>query len=68
MWERVNKVKAQVIACMVIIIGCFMLAILAAFNIIPPGSQAFIASIVSPMLMGALGWLFTMNKSNTSSK
>lgn len=65
MWDKINKVQAQVIACMVIIIACFGLAYLAALNGVPKSAEVFINKVTDIALMGAIAWLFTMSKSSS---
>jgi hypothetical protein len=65
MWEKINKVQAQVIACMVIILMSFGLAYWAAVNGIPKSAELFVNKVTDIALMGAIAWLFTMSKSNS---
>lgn len=64
MWDKINKVQAQVIACMVIIIACFVLASWVAVNGMPDSAQVFVNKVTDIALMGAIAWLFTMSKSS----
>jgi len=66
MWEKLNKVATQNIIAVMIIVGCFSLAILAAVNKIHPESQSFISQIVGPAMMGVIGWLYTQSKSKAN--
>lgn len=64
MWDKINKVQAQVIACMVII-GCsFGLSFFGAINGIPKSAELLINKVTDIALMGAVAWLFTMSKGN----
>lgn len=65
MWDKINKVQAQVIACMVIIIACFVLASWVAVKGMPDSAQVFVNKVTDIALMGAIAWLFTMSKSST---
>ena len=68
MWENINKVQAQVIACMIIIIACFGLAYWAAINGIPKSAEVFVNKVTDIALMGAIAWLFTMSKNNNKTQ
>lgn len=65
MWEKINKVQAQVIACMVIILLSFALAFLSALNGVPKSAEILINKVTDIALVGAIAWLFTMSKSNS---
>lgn len=62
MWDRINKVQAQVIACMVIIIGSFGLAYLSAMSGLPKSAELLVNKVTDIALVGAVAWLFTMSK------
>lgn len=62
MWEKINKVQAQVIACMIIIIASFGLAYRASIGGLPESAVALINKVTDISLMGAIAWLFTMSK------
>jgi len=64
MWDRLNKVRAQVIACMVIIVCSFGLAFLSALGGLPKSSEVLINKVTDIALVGAIAWLFTMSKSD----
>jgi hypothetical protein len=69
MWDKINKVQAQVIACMVIICGSFGLAYMAALGGLPKSAELLVNKITDVALMGAVAWLFTMSKNgNGTSK
>lgn len=61
-WEHMMKAKAQVIACMIIIIGSFGLAYSAALGGLPKSSELLVNKITDIALVGAIAWLFTMSK------
>lgn len=65
MWDKINKVQAQVIACMVIIVACFGLAYWVAVYGMPKSAEVFVNKVTDIALMGAIAWLFTMSKSST---
>ena len=65
MWDKINKVQAQVIACMIIIVACFGLAYWVAVKGMPDSAQVFVNKVTDIALMGAVAWLFTMSKSST---
>lgn len=64
MWDRLTKTAIENIVAIIIIIGCFSLAILSAVHKISPESQSFISNIVSPAMVGVIGWLYTKNNKN----
>lgn len=63
MWEKISKVKAQVIACMIIISCSFGLAFWAAAAGIPKSAELLINKVTDIALVGVVGWLFTSSKS-----
>lgn len=65
MWEKINKVKAQVIACMVIIAASYGLAYYAVVFGIPESAMRVVDKITDLSLMGAIAWLFTSSKQDT---
>lgn len=66
MFERLNKVKAQVIACMVIIACSFGLSFLSAINGLPKSAELLVNKVTDIALVGAVAWLFTMSKKDPS--
>lgn len=62
MWEKLNKVKAQVVACTIIIASTYGLAYYAAMFGIPESAVRLIDKITDVSLMGAIAWLFTSSK------
>lgn len=68
MWEKLNKVATQNLIAVIIIVGCFVLATIAAVGNISPESQSFISTIVGPAMVGVIGWLYTQSKNGNSIK
>lgn len=67
MWEKINKVQAQVIACMVIIIFSFVIAFYAAINGIPKSAELIINKVMDIALVAAVAWLLNkINQNKTS--
>lgn len=64
MWDKINKVQAQVIACMVIILLSFGLAFWAAIAGLPKSAELLVNKVTDIALVGAVAWLFTMSKSS----
>lgn len=62
LWENVLKVKAQVIACMLIIVASFSLSFIAALGGISESGQVLVNKVTDIALVGAIAWLFTMSK------
>lgn len=62
MWEKINKVKAQVIACMVIIGASFGIAYYGVMFGIPESAVRIVDKVTDLSLMGAIAWLFTSSK------
>lgn len=62
MWEKINKIKAQVIACMVIIAASYGIAYYGIVFGIPESAQRMVDKITDLSLMGAIAWLFTSSK------
>jgi hypothetical protein len=67
MWEKLNKIQAQVIAAMVIIASSLGLAYLAAICGLPDSSLIFINKVTDVALLGAIAWLFTASKNGNGS-
>lgn len=68
MWDKINKVQAQVIACMIIILGCFSLAVFGAIYGFPDSAKDYINKITDISLTGTIGWLFMMAKNGAFDK
>ena len=62
MWEKLGKVQLQNIAVMVILIGCFVMGIVAMVTYPPEQSERIVSKLMDISLLGAIGWLFTSNK------
>lgn len=60
MWDKINKVQAQVIACMLIIILSYVIAGWAAVKGLAPSSEIYINKVTDITLLGAVAWLFRM--------
>lgn len=68
MWEKFNKIKAQVIAVMIIIICSFGLAFYGALFGIPESSQVLINKVTDIALVASVAWLFNANREAEKSK
>lgn len=64
MWEKINKVQAQVIACMIIILASFGLAYWAVIFGVPERAERLVDKVTDIALFGAVAWLFSMSKSS----
>lgn len=64
MFERISKVQAQVVACMILLIGGMGLAYLAAVNGVPKSAELLLNKVIDLGWVGVIGWLFTSNKNN----
>lgn len=62
MWEKFNKIKAQVIAVMIIIICSFGLAYYGVFFGIPESSQVLVNKVTDIALVAAVAWLFNASR------
>lgn len=66
MWEKLNKIKAQVIVCMIVVIGCMGFLYLLAIKEVPKGNEKLLdilgGLIIGSVLTGSIGWLFTQSK------
>lgn len=65
MFEKLNKVQVQHIACVLVLCGCFALAFIAAFFQLPQGSEVLINKVTDLSLMGVVGYLFSQSKGKT---
>jgi low temperature requirement protein LtrA len=68
MWEKVNKVQAQIIIGVIAVIGSFGLLYMLAFKEIPPNNKdvfnVMTSAVVSSSLTAFLGFLYTQSKTN----
>lgn len=62
MFEKLNKIQVQNIACIIIICASFALALLSMFFQMPQGSEVLINKVTDIALVGVVGFLFTRNK------
>ena len=68
MWDKINKIQAQVIACMIIIVASFALAFIAATSGIDKSSEVLVNKVTDIALFGAVAWLFSMSKNSGTNK
>jgi hypothetical protein len=61
MWDRINKVIIQNAIAVVVIVGCFAMALIAELQTheIPVSNMTLINKVIDVTLMGVVGWLFT---------
>lgn len=68
MFDKLNKVQVQNIACIMIIIGCFLMGFVSMFFEISKSSEILLNKITDITLVGVVGFLFTRNSGNKASQ
>lgn len=62
MWEKINKVKWQILACMVIIFASYAIAFYGSVCGINETAMRYIDKVTDIGLVGAIAWL--LNSAN----
>lgn len=68
MWDKMGKIKWQIIGCTIIIVASYAIAVYGAINGIHESAQRYIDKVSDIALFGAIAWLLNSAQKVDSKK